>query len=74
MMSNQPVGIRKPWQWVQPHGTDEILARLADCRDLNVSERERENMCSVAHEEIKRQAADIGRLTRLYNCASQVNS
>jgi len=28
---------------------DELLKRLADARDLDVPERERENMCSLAH-------------------------
>ncbi len=28
---------------------DELLKRLADARDLNVPERERENLCSLAH-------------------------
>jgi len=34
--------------------TDELLRRLADARDLNVSERERENLCAAAHTEITR--------------------
>ncbi len=47
-------GLARPWRWIQPKGTDEILRRLLDARDLNVLERERENMCSVAHGEIVR--------------------
>ena len=40
------------WTWVQPVGIDAILSRLADARDLAVPERERENLCSVAHSTI----------------------
>ena len=28
---------------------DELLKRLADARDLNVPERERENLCSISY-------------------------
>lgn len=55
MKSNsQIVGLRKPWAWYQPKGTDEILNRLIEAREYSVDERERENMCSVAHGEIVR--------------------
>ena len=40
---------RESWTWVQPVGINALLARLADARDLAVPERERENLCSVAH-------------------------
>lgn len=40
------------WTWVQPIGIDAILRRLALARDLAVPERERENLCSVAHRTI----------------------
>ena len=39
----------QPVTWVQPVGIDALLLRLADARDLAVPERERENLCSVAH-------------------------
>lgn len=39
------------WKWIQPT-QDQILPRLRDCFELNMCERERENMCSVAHGEI----------------------
>ena len=38
---------------------DELLARLADARDLTVSERERENLCAAAHTEITRLAKEM---------------
>jgi chromosome segregation ATPase len=41
-----------PWIWVQPKNRDELLTRLADARDLNLPERERENLCACAHAEI----------------------
>ena len=40
---------RESWTWVQPVGIDALLLRLADARDFAVPERERENLCSVAH-------------------------
>lgn len=43
-----PIGLRKPWQWIQPKGTTELINRLIEARDFNVHERERENLCSVA--------------------------
>lgn len=39
----------QPWIWVEPIGIDALLLRLADARDFAVPERERENLCSVAH-------------------------
>jgi len=56
-------GLAAPWKWIQPRGTDEILKRLADARDLAVPERERENMCSVAHGEITRLRDQVKALT-----------
>jgi hypothetical protein len=53
-MSTRILGLAKPYAWVQPDGTDEILTRLRDCYEFAVHERERENMCSVAHGEIER--------------------
>ena len=41
-----------PWTWVQPPDRAALLQRLADARDLSVPERERENLCGVAHGEI----------------------
>ena len=43
-----------PWVWRQPTNQAELLSRLADARDLDVPERERENLCACAHEEIVR--------------------
>ena len=40
------------YKWTQPKDLDALLERLADARDLNVPERERENLCSVAYETI----------------------
>lgn len=40
------------WTWVQPADRAELLTRLANARDFAVPERERENLCSVAHGEI----------------------
>ncbi len=57
--NSQIVGLRKPWAWYQPRGTDEILKRLFEAREYAVDERERENMCSVAHGEIVRLRALI---------------
>ena len=37
------------WTWVPPKNRDELLTRLAEARDLNVPERERENLCAVAY-------------------------
>lgn len=48
-----PPGLRRPWVWVQPKDRAELLQRLLDARDLRVHERERENLCSVAHGEIR---------------------
>ena len=48
------IGLRSPWAWVQPRDTAEIKQRLLEARDFMVHERERENMCSVAHGEIER--------------------
>ena len=45
---------RESWTWIQPVGIDALLSRLADARDFAVPERERENLCSVAHGEISR--------------------
>lgn len=42
------------WTWVQPLGRAALLQRLADARDLEVSARERENLCSVALSDITR--------------------
>lgn len=42
-------GLANPWVWIQPRTDKELLERLAQARDYNVHERERENLCSVAH-------------------------
>ena len=64
MDNKLPLGLRKPWQWVQPHGDDELLARLRDGFMLAVHERERENLCSVAHVRIKEMREEIAFLER----------
>lgn len=43
-----------PWVWRQPTDQADLLARLADARDWDVPERERENLCACAHTEITR--------------------
>ena len=48
MTDKIPIGLRKPWRWVQPQTTTELINRLIEARDFNVHERERENLCSVA--------------------------
>ena len=57
-----PLGLRKPWQWEQPRGDDELLSRLRDGFMLAVHERERENLCSVAYGRIKAMRAEIALL------------
>ena len=42
------VGLREPWQWVQPLDDAALVARLIEARDYVVPARERENLCSVA--------------------------
>jgi len=59
MSDKTPLGLRQPWQWVQPHGTAEIKRRLLEARELRVHERERENMCSVAFGEIERLEREV---------------
>ena len=49
-----PPGLREPWTWVQPEGLEEVMDRLADARDFRVPDMERENMCSVAHYEMRK--------------------
>ncbi len=46
------------WKWKQPQTQAELLARLADARDLAVPERERENLCACAITEINRLIAN----------------
>ncbi len=43
-----PLGLRQPWQWVQPATDADLVARLIEAREYAVHERERENLCSVA--------------------------
>ena len=43
-----PLGLRKPWVWVQPLNPMDLVSRLEEAADLNVHERERENLCSCA--------------------------
>ena len=52
-----PIGLRKPWVWVQPKNREELIQRLLDAREYAVPERERENLCSVAYELLRSQAA-----------------
>lgn len=59
MDNKLPLGLRKPWQWEQPRDDDELLARLRDGFMLAVHERERENLCSVAHGRIKAMREEI---------------
>lgn len=47
-------GLAKPWVWIPPVGREELLKRLKDAFEFNVHERERENLCSMAYQEIKR--------------------
>ena len=51
---NLPVGLRKPWQWVQPMNRAELTQRLLEAREYAVPERERENLCSCAYEELRK--------------------
>jgi hypothetical protein len=53
---------RESWTWVQPVGIDALLSRLADARDFAVPERERENLCDVAHSTISRLAEALSDL------------
>lgn len=46
-------GLAKPWVWIQPRSDAELLRRLRDARDYKVHERERENLCSVAHSRLQ---------------------
>jgi len=57
-----PPGLHKPWTWIQPRGDQELLARLQDGFLLAVHERERENLCSVAHARIKALLEDRAKL------------
>jgi len=47
------------WTWVPPSDTAALLERLAIARDLDVPARERENLCSVARNEIARLAQRV---------------
>jgi hypothetical protein len=49
---SMPPGLIGPWEWIQPRTLADILSRLRVARDCRVPERERENMCSVAHDTI----------------------
>ena len=42
------IGLRQPWQWVQPPDDTALMARLIEARDYAVPARERENLCSAA--------------------------
>lgn len=69
-MKNHPIlGLRDPWQWVQPRTTDEILNRLLECRQFHVHDRERENMCSVAIGEITRLSGLVESLRRAHRAS-----
>lgn len=48
--NSQPVGLRKPWVWMQPKDQAELVQRLLEAREYAVHERERENLCSMAYE------------------------
>lgn len=47
---NAILGLRRPWQWVQPKDRAELIQRLLEAREYAVHERERENLCSMAYE------------------------
>lgn len=47
------LGLAKPWVWVQPKTTQELIQRLLEAREYMVHERERENLCSVAALELQ---------------------
>ena len=62
---SMPPGLREPWEWIQPLTIKEILSRLRVARDCRVPERERENLCSVAHETIEKLLAERTEWKRL---------
>ena len=46
--------MREAWTWVQPANTAELLARLAQGRDITMPRRELENLCAAAISEINK--------------------
>ena len=50
---NTPIGLRKPWVWVQPANHADLVKRLEEARDYDVPARERENLCSCAASAIR---------------------
>ena len=48
-----PIGLRKPWQWVQPKNRAELIQRLLEAREYAVPDRERENLCSMAYKALR---------------------
>ena len=55
-----PVGLRKPWKWIQPKDLDDLIARLHQAADLAVHERERENLCQVAADHLAKLRPPVG--------------
>lgn len=53
------LGLKKPWTWVEPRGTEELIQRLVEASEYNVHERERENLCSLAAAKIKKLSEDV---------------
>ena len=54
---NDIIGLRKPWSWVQPKSREELIQRLFEAREYAVPERERENLCSMAYEALRKESA-----------------
>jgi hypothetical protein len=50
---------QEQWTWKQPKDGQELLSRLADARDLDVPERERENLCGCAYTALRQQACEL---------------
>lgn len=46
--ADKPVGLRDPWQWVEPANHANLVQRLQEAAEYNVPARERELLCSVA--------------------------
>lgn len=63
-----PLGLAKPWQWVQPANDADLIARLIEAREYAVHERERENLCSVAAAQLALAEERIGRLEAALPC------
>ena len=51
-ISSKIPGLARPYAWIQPVTYEQLLERLAQAREYAVNERERENLCAVAHDEL----------------------